>query len=130
MGVFHHFYEFLEKISTFHIYIYICVCTEKLKMFASKVSLMVTFKKNGNSKGCAEWYRNNLTKTSKKWSWTNIVGVYDCSSTPFFPYKPTYIFHVKPHLFKKLFRGNFLTNFAKMYAHKHKMCWKFFIIIF
>ena len=31
-----------------------CVCTEKLKMFASKVSLMVTFKKNGNSKGCAE----------------------------------------------------------------------------
>jgi hypothetical protein len=76
-----------------------------------------------------EWYRNNLTKTSKKWSWTSIVGVYDCSSCPIFTYKPTCIFHVKPHLFKTLFRGNFLTNFVEIFAHKHKMCvWSFSLL--
>ena len=37
------------------------------KMFASKVSLRVTFKITGNLKGCTEQYRKNLTKTSKKW---------------------------------------------------------------
>jgi len=45
----------------------ICKCTEKLKMFAWKVSLRVTFKITGNLKGCTERYRDNLTKTSKKW---------------------------------------------------------------
>ena len=45
----------------------LCMCTDKLKLFASKVSLRLTFKITSHLKGYTERYRNNLTKISKKW---------------------------------------------------------------
>ena len=45
----------------------ICVCTEKLKIFPSNISLRVTFKTTGHLIGCTERYRNNPSKTSKTW---------------------------------------------------------------
>ena len=33
------------------------------------------------------------------------------------------IFHVKPHLFKTLYRGQLITNFINIFAHhKRKLC--------
>ena len=41
----------------------ICVCTEKLKTFPSKISPRVTLNIAGHLKVSNEWYKNNQTKT-------------------------------------------------------------------
>ena len=39
----------------------------KTKIFPSKISPRVTFQMTGHLKGSTEQYRNNPTKTNKKW---------------------------------------------------------------
>ena len=31
------------------------------------------------------------------------------------------LFHIKPQLFKKLYRGHYLTSFYEIITHKHKL---------
>jgi hypothetical protein len=48
------------------------------KIFPLKISPRVTFRNTGHLNGCTDWYRNNPSKTSKKWrnwSWIGITHV-------------------------------------------------------
>jgi len=63
---------------------------------------------------------HTITPEQAGLNYSNISGQ-NCSSLQFFP---IYIFQVKPHLKKKLYRRHYLTNFAEIAKVK------FFVIIF